>query len=552
MPWAKPLSTGPFSVAIVQDITEKKRADEARRRLVAIVESSDDAIVSKDLQCRVQTWNRGAEQLFGYTAAEIIGRPISTIIPPERENEDLALLHRIKSTKTQAHYETVRVHKDGRRLDVAITVAPLCDAAGEVVGVSKIARDITEKKKATIHQHLLYILVASVNRADAIEDIYEAALSALCHSQNTPRASILLFDSSGKMRFAAWRGLSDEYRRAVDGHSPWQKGETAAHPICIDNVATEALEPELRTALEREGIRALTFIPLTYENELLGKFMAYFDAPQPHRAETLRVAETVARQVGIAIARRRAAYALEALVESRTASLQEAIQQMEEFSYSVSHDLRAPIRAMIGYSDILLGDHGERLDNDVREFLQRILKNARRMEALVRDTLAYSKLARREVTLAPVPLKRLVDDVIASLDMSPSTSSINCAGCRGVVQAHEASLAQALTNLLRNALKFVAPGVSPRVSVHCEERGERVRLWVEDNGIGIRPELHARLFGMFERLHVERSYEGTGIGLAIVRKAIERMGGSVGVESDGTNGSRFWIELPGALTSNES
>jgi len=304
--------------------------------------------------------------MFGYTAAEMIGRPISTIIPPERKNEDLAVLHRIKTTKAQEHYETVRVHKDGRRLDVAITVAPLCDAAGAVVGVSKIAHDITEKKKAAVHQHLLYKLVASVNRADAIED----------------------------------------------------------------------------------------------ENELLGKFMVYFDVPQPHRAETLRVAETVARQVGIAIARRRAADTLEALVESRTASLQEAIQQMEEFSYSVSHDLRAPIRAMIGYSDILLGDHGEKLDDDVREFLQRILRTARRMDALVLDTLAYSKLARREITLAPVPLKRLVDEVIATLDLTTGTTSITCAGCRGVVQAHEASLAQAATNLLRNALKFVAPGVA--------------------------------------------------------------------------------------------
>ncbi len=396
--------------------------------------------------------------MFGYTAAEMIGRPISTIIPPERKNEDLAVLHRIKTTKAQEHYETVRVHKDGRRLDVAITVAPLCDAAGAVVGVSKIAHDITEKKKAAVHQHLLYKLVASVNRADAIED----------------------------------------------------------------------------------------------ENELLGKFMVYFDVPQPHRAETLRVAETVARQVGIAIARRRAADTLEALVESRTASLQEAIQQMEEFSYSVSHDLRAPIRAMIGYSDILLGDHGEKLDDDVREFLQRILRTARRMDALVLDTLAYSKLARREITLAPVPLKRLVDEVIATLDLTTGTTSITCAGCGGVVQAHEASLAQAITNLVRNALKFVAPGVAPRVNVHCEDRRDRVRLWVEDNGIGIRPELHARLFGMFERLHDERSYEGTGIGLAIVRKAIERIGGAVGVESDGTNGSRFWIELPGTLTHDEN
>jgi signal transduction histidine kinase len=224
---------------------------------------------------------------------------------------------------------------------------------------------------------------------------------------------------------------------------------------------------------------------------------------------------------------------------------------MEEFSYSVSHDLRAPIRTMIVYADVLLSDHAEKLDHEVQRFLERILKNACRMDALVRDTLAYSKLARREITLTAVPLARLLDDVIAALDLPAGTPPITCTSLSNTVLAHEPSLVQAVTNLLRNALKFVAPSVAPCVEVWSELHDGRIRLWVKDNGIGIPPEWQARLFGMFERLHVDRNYEGTGIGLAMVRKAIERMGGRVGVESDGVHGSQFWIELSSPIGSDE-
>jgi len=536
--------SGMFGLAIAQDITDRKRADDARRQLAAIVESSEDAIVSINPDGDVQTWNRGAELMFGFNADEMIHQPITRIIPPDARPEALERLQRVTLCGETEHYDTVRLHRDGGTLHVALAVSPLCDASGTVVGISEITRDITREKQAAMQEHLLYTLVASVNRADALEDIYEAALNALCQSQQTARASILLFDESDVMRFAASRGLSKEYRRAVEEHSPWTASDADPRPICIEDVATFAFSPALRRAIDAEGIRALAFIPLTYENRLIGKLMVYFDTARPIHPEDLRVAETISRQVGIAIGRQRTASALEALVASRTASLQEAIQQMEEFSYSVSHDLRAPIRTMIVYAEMILSDHAEKLDDEVQRFLDRILKNARRMDALVRDTLAYSKLARREISLTAVPLARLIDDVIAALDLPAGRPAITCSGLSNTVLAHEPSLVQAVTNLLRNALKFVAPGVAPSVEVWSESDTGRVRLWVKDNGIGIPPEWQARLFGMFERLHGDRNYEGTGIGLAMVRKAIERMGGRVGVNSDGVHGSQFWIELP--------
>jgi signal transduction histidine kinase len=230
-------------------------------------------------------------------------------------------------------------------------------------------------------------------------------------------------------------------------------------------------------------------------------------------------------------------------VAERTASLSEAIAQMEEFSYSVSHDLRAPVRAMQGYARAVLDDYGDRLEEEGRDYLKRIVRSGERMDRLVRDILTYSRLARSELTFRPVLLDTLVEDIANHYpDMQEPRARVMREGELGIVLAHEPSLAQAISNLLNNAVKFVATGVTPRVHLYSEDYGEWVRLWVEDNGIGIKPEHQARLFGLFQRVHPDKSYEGTGVGLAVVRRSVERMGGRVGMESNGA-GSKFWIEL---------
>src|SRR5262249_17899064 len=161
----------------------------------------------------------------------------------------------------------------------------------------------------------------------------------------------------------------------------------------------------------------------------------------------------------------------------------------------------------------------------------------------VRELLVYSRIARSDLQLQPVSLDRLVRDIVSHYpEMQQPKAEIITRGELHSVIAHEPSLTQALSNLLNNAVKFVAPGVKPKVDLYAEREGDRLRLWVRDNGIGIKPEYRTRLFGLFERIHNGKQYEGTGIGLAIVRKSVERMGGKVGMESNGT-GSKFWIEL---------
>ena len=238
---------------------------------------------------------------------------------------------------------------------------------------------------------------------------------------------------------------------------------------------------------------------------------------------------------------------LEQRILERTASLQEAVAQMEEFSYSVSHDLRSPVRAMHGYARAVLEDYGDKLDEKGKEFLERILQSGSRMDRLINDVLTYTRVSRRETPPARVSLDRLVRDIVAQNPaFAPDHACMSVQGPLPDVIGHEPSLSQVVSNLLSNAVKFVAPGVKPEVVIHCQQNEGRVRLWIDDNGIGIEPEHQGRLFGMFERLHSEGKYEGTGIGLAIVRKATERMAGKAGVISDGVHGSHFWIELPAA------
>ncbi|MBX3737964.1 MAG: PAS domain-containing protein [Candidatus Didemnitutus sp.] len=241
---------------------------------------------------------------------------------------------------------------------------------------------------------------------------------------------------------------------------------------------------------------------------------------------------------------RRANAELESKVRERTESLHDLVKQMEEFTYSVSHDLRAPIRAITGFSGLLLEDHAHRLDADAQGILQRIIRSGERLDRLISDLLAFSRIARHDVELAPVDAVRILRDLVNDHPaLQPPAAEIALPDSLPPVLAHDALLQQVLSNLLTNAAKFVPPGRTPRIDVSGETRAEHLRIWVRDNGIGIRPDLQPRLFRIFERLHSE-AYEGTGIGLATARRALERLGGSIGVESDGVNGSRFWIELP--------
>ncbi|WP_438480413.1 sensor histidine kinase [Oleiharenicola lentus] len=237
---------------------------------------------------------------------------------------------------------------------------------------------------------------------------------------------------------------------------------------------------------------------------------------------------------------------LEQRVEERTAKLNELNSELEAFSYSVSHDLRAPLRAIAMYAKILVQEFSTVLPEEGNGYVARIAKNALKMDNLMQDVLHLSRITRGEMTMNSIDLDELMADVLVQYpDLESARSQIEIRQPLGRVLGNVASLTQCLSNLLQNALKFVPAERAPRVQVYSETNGGRVRLFVQDNGPGIDPAQHARIFGMFERLSGSE-IPGTGVGLAIVKKAITRMGGTVGVESELGQGACFWIELSAA------
>jgi signal transduction histidine kinase len=222
-------------------------------------------------------------------------------------------------------------------------------------------------------------------------------------------------------------------------------------------------------------------------------------------------------------------------------------RELEAFSGSVSHDLKAPLRAIRAWSQVLLEDYrGKTLDTDAEETIKRIVESGRRMDVLIQSLLDYAKISRAEISIEPLDLDEVVQEALAFVkpELDARQGEVRVEGKLGSVGAHRTSLVQAVVNLISNANKFTAPETTPRVILKAETRGTRRRLWVEDNGIGIAREDQQRIFRPFERLHGQAQYLGNGIGLAIVQRAVERVGGSVGVESTVGKGSRFWIDLP--------
>jgi PAS domain S-box-containing protein len=236
---------------------------------------------------------------------------------------------------------------------------------------------------------------------------------------------------------------------------------------------------------------------------------------------------------------------LEIRVQERTVDLEEVIEQLKMFADSVSHDLRAPLRSIQGFAEALLEDYLSSLDTTAQNYLQRIVAAAELTNTLIENLLDYSKLSRTQLQLEPVDISVIVAQVLKQMqeEIQQQQAEVLVINTLPTILGHYNTCIQTFTNVISNAIKFVPANIRPKVTIRAETNGNYFILWVEDNGIGIKPEYHEKIFGVFERLHGIESYQGTGIGLAMVRKGVERMGGKVGVESELGQGSKFWIQL---------
>jgi signal transduction histidine kinase len=236
---------------------------------------------------------------------------------------------------------------------------------------------------------------------------------------------------------------------------------------------------------------------------------------------------------------------LEKTVAERTARLQELVEELQAFAYSISHDLRAPLRVMKGFSNILKEEYGAQLDEKANGYLDRISLSSHRMSELIKDVLNYSTMSLTDLVIVPIHPGNLIAEIVSTYpNLGSSEIDISIAETFPLVLANESALNQCVSNILSNAMKFVEAGVKPHVKVWGEQNAGMIRLWFKDNGIGIAREDFERVFDIFHRVNGTR--EGTGIGLAIVKQAVERMGGNVGLESELGRGTSFWLELPSA------
>jgi PAS domain S-box-containing protein len=812
-------------VLVFRDVTEQRRAQQADARLAAIVEFSGDAIFTKNTDGVIQTWNASAERLFGYSAKEIIGKPISVLIPRDRLVEEDEIIARLREGRPSERFETIRIAKDGRRIPVAVSVSPLKDAEGEVVGASKIIHDITElvaAREALVREkELLATTLASIGDAvivtDAkgritflnaeaerltewksseaagrplpeifriineetrasVEDPVEKVMrhggvvglanhtilvgkngletpiddsAAPIREPGGPLFGIVLVfrdfserkqaeealrereerfrtmaDSapvliwmSGTDKLCYWfnqrwleftgrsmeqelgngwaegvhpddfdrclqtyvnafdarQSFSMEYRlKRHDGawrwvidnglplYGPDQKftgyigsclditekkdaaealqraadeqrilSQALAHLLSTDdpervvrelfptlaehvgvdaylnymvNEKGDALSlhsyggiPEERAreikrlefgqaicgtvaktgrpiaafdiqhsdydkaALVRSfGIQAYVCNPLLSGEGLIGT-LSFASHKRTHFEQSeLEFLKLISSYVSVAMERARTEHALrqakgelqehatklESTVAERTGKLREMVSELQQVSYSITHDMRSPVRAMGTFAQLLL-DGSRETDGspENKDYCRRIVTAAGRLDRLINDALNYTKAVLQELPMEEVDLSRFLSDLIETYpNLHPSKADIKIEGALPVVLGNESLLTQCFSNLLGNAVKFVAPGTRPSVRIRVDHDDGLGRIWVEDNGIGIPAHAKERLFRMFQKL--DNQYDGTGIGLAIVRKVAERMGGRVGAESEEAKGSRFWVELP--------
>jgi len=337
----------------------------------------------------------------------------------------------------------------------------------------------------------------------------------------------------------------------VEGHSPWAANEDNPQPILVPDPEREPSIAPLLPQLRQEGIASLAFIPIAHQGRLLGKFMLYFDTPHEMTAEEIRLALTVAEYLALAVSRqhaleetRRLNADLEGCVLRRTRQLEEANREMESFCYSVSHDLRAPLRALDGFSRILLDEAGQILDEADKTNLRRIIAASGRMGGLMDDLLKLSRIGRASMRLTDVDLGRIAAEIIGRLRSGKPEHRVTVQIAPGLsVQADAGLMRIALENLLENAWKYTGRTTDAHIEFGSLEMDGRVDFFLRDNGAGFDLRYATKLFSPFQRAHSPGEFEGNGIGLAIVQRIVQRHGGRIRAESEPGRGSTFWFTL---------
>jgi PAS domain S-box-containing protein len=517
---------------IARDIGERRSAESAKAYLAAIVESSDDAIISKDLDGIIQSCNRSAERLFGYPASELIGRPVRILIPADRQSEEDHILDSVRRGKRVDHFETVRLTREGQPIDVSLTVSPVRDEAGRIIGVSKIARDITERKRAAAElaaqQEWFRVTLGSIGDAVIATDVLGQVTFM------NPVAEHLtgwrLESARGRVCTEIFRIVNAQTRRPVE--SPVTRvlkdGVTvglANHTVLIAADGHERpIDDSGAPIRDRDG-------------RVIGAVLVFRDVSERRRVETER---------------QHAASERDRLLEAERAAradAERASRVKDEFVAMVSHELRTPLNAILGWTELMQRNRHDPVM--LGRGLEVVARNTRMQAQLISDLLDVSRITtgKLRLELQQVRLAETINEAIETVQQSADAKGIQIVreihDEDAVIAGDPGRLQQVVWNLLSNSIKFTPAGGRVTVSVRTE--GGTATIVVSDTGIGIRPEFLPHVFERFLQADtsVTRRIGGLGLGLAIVKHVVEMHGGSVRVDSAGEGrGATFTIVLP--------
>jgi PAS domain S-box-containing protein len=542
-------------------LEDRTRAlQESEQRFKHLVDAAQEGIWVVDDRGLTTYANQRMADLLGHGHGELTGRPIFEFVEPAAR-PDLQRLVAAGTGELRAPRDVRFRRRDGGELWATVATNPIVGREGEFVGTVAMVSDITERKRAedrlrrtAERLRALHELDQAVLAADSPAAVGAAALTHLRGLVPCHRCTVVLYDfAAGEAELVAGVAANAPI---PGGRIPLSEFSPAAtlRRGAVRQVADITALPDRPPMIDRiaaDGVRALLSVPLLVEGEAIGELnigAATANGLTPeHREIALEVATPLA--TAIQQARLRAEVArhtveLERRVEERTAELREANAELEAFSYSVSHDLRAPIRHLGGFAQLLLEDHGGELGARARHYAERIRAGAREMAALVDDLLSLARVSRQDLVRRRTDLDALVADL--RTEFAPETEK------RGIewqveplpaVNADPALMRVAVGNLLANAVKFTAPRERAQIRVYPVESDGQTGLAVADNGVGFGMAHAGRLFGVFERLHRPEEFEGTGVGLAIVQRIVQKHGGRVWAEAEPDRGATFYLTV---------
>ena len=397
-------------LALVEDITERKKSEVEIQRLVNVVETSDDAIITKSIEGRILSWNKGAEQIYGYSAKEAIGKNVSILAPPELKNEMDELIEKVKLRIKINNYETLRLKKDGKLINIAITLSPVFDTSGKLIAISNISRDITENKNAEKQLEEYTIKLANINKILNVE-------------------------------------ISDHEKAEIK---------------------------------------------------------------------------------------------LDRLIQK----LKNSNEELEQFAYVSSHDLREPLRMIISFLELLKTNYTNDLDQDANNFINYALDGAKRMDVMINDLLEYSRISSQEREFEYIPCEKILETVL--LNLKPAIEDVHAIITHDplpLIYANKQQMIQLFQNLIGNAIKYRDKD-NPQIHISVKNVDDEYIFSIKDNGIGIDKKDLERIFTIFQRLHTQEEYKGTGIGLAISQKILQKHRGKIWADSEKDKGTTFYFTIP--------